>query len=92
MVGRQKKKERERESAEIAKSSSFSYKKLLKPSLLSGPKTTALDYAFIISYLKPALSPIFCSVPLLSLSSLFSVLSPGDFHSKIQRYRILLHF
>lgn len=37
-------------------------KKLLKPSLLSSPKTTALGYAFIISYLKPALaSYLFCA-------------------------------
>ena len=84
MVGRPKKKE----SAVIDKSSFLSYKKLLKPSLLSSPKTTALDYAFIISFKT--------HIGLLSFVLFLCCLSPVHFlyycqgyPSKIQRYHIL---
>ena len=89
MVGRQKK----RESAVIAKSSSFlSYKKLLKPSLLSSPKTTALDYAFSISHLKHALASylLFCS-SVVSLQFILCIITRGII-LKVKDTISFLHF
>jgi len=74
MVGRPKKKE----SAVIDKSSFLSYKKLLKPSLLSSPKTTALDYTFIISYLKHTLaSYLLFSSSVVSLQFILCIIARG---------------
>lgn len=71
-VGKKKK-----ESAVIDKSS-FLYKKLLKPSLLSSPKTTALDYAFIISYLKRTLaSYLLFSSSVVSLQFILCFIARG---------------
>ena len=74
MAGRQKKKKK---SAVIDKSS-FLYKKLLKPSLLSSPKTSALDCAFIISYLKRTLaSYLLFSSSVVSLQFILCIIAGG---------------
>ena len=85
-------KKKTKKSAVIDRSSSFLYKKLLKPSLLSSPKTTALDYAFIISYLKHTLaSYLLFSSSVVSLQFILCV-TAGGIILKFKDIISFLHF